>query len=165
MGLFRRGPRSLPTGERTAVSVSTIRTARTAGAPTGPQAGTVQGWAGLAVLAPHSYSGAYSGSPVSMRGGMVPGLQRQCGVEGLASGWYVPPSAAPAAVLGNAWAGSMYVGNAASGGAQRVGGAPSGGMGPITVRTMRANVTRAQIQQSGMAAVQWARALSPVAGA
>lgn len=171
--LFRRvaAGRPLPAGAAVGgVAVAPIRTAQ-AGAPAPAAAGTpgvVQGWAPGGNLTAPQYMGTYSGAPVSQRGGYSAGVQLLCGTEGLSSSWQVPayaggpsPLTGPGQ-LGNSWAGSQVIGNTA--GTQRVVGAPSGGIGPITARTMRAQVTRAQILQSGLSAVQWAQSLSPVTG-
>lgn len=165
MSLFRRRrPQAVPEATAGAawpggVAVAPIRTA--AAGATAP-AGQVQGWAGLGVQLPPSYAGAYSGTPVSMRGGMEAGLQRQGGTEGLCAAWTVPATTMPQTTLGNSWAATQRASNHP--GAQRVGGAPSGGLGPSNVRAMRGAVTAAQIRQSGLAAVQWAQSLTPVVG-
>lgn len=164
MSLFtRRRPAEpvdpLEAGWAAGVAVAPIRTGQVT--PDPPNGGQVQGWAGLGVQLPANYAGAYSGQPVSMRGGFTAGLQRQCGTEGLSAGWYLAPGVAGAG-LGNAWSGTQR--GSSSPGAQLVGGAPGAGLGPANVRTMRGNVTAAQIRQSGLAAVQWAQSLSPVIG-
>lgn len=164
MSLFRRKPAPAPVdpleaGWSAGVAVAPIRTGQIT--PDPPNGGQVQGWAGLSVQLPANYAGAYSGQPVSMRGGFGPGLQRRGGTEGLSAGWYLPPGMAGAG-LGNAWSGTQR--GASSPGAQLIGGAAGAGLGPANVRTMRGNITAAQIRQSGLAAVQWAQALSPVIG-
>lgn len=172
MRLFRRlaAGRPLPAGAAVGgVAASGIRTAQ-AGAHAA--AGQVQGWAPGGYITPHQYMGTYSGTPVTQRAAYSAGVQRLCGTEGLSSSWMVPAYAAGpspltgpggrATALGNSWAGSQVLGNTA--GTQRIVGSPSGGLGPITARTMRSQITRAQILQSGLSAVQWAQSLSPVAG-
>lgn len=167
MGLFRRRARPLPAGAQVGgVAVAPIRTAQAGAHAPG---GLVQGWApGGAYLLPPQYMGGYSGSPVTQRAAYSPGVQLLCGTEGLSSSWMAPPSPTGHSPLtgpgrlGNAWAGTQHLGDTA--GTQRIVGSPQGGIGPITARTMRANITRAQVLQSGLAAVQWAQSLSPVAG-
>lgn len=169
MGLFgrRRTAPALPADERAVVAVAPVRTSLaggTAGLPAGPHAGTIRPPAGLpGVLLPNAYQGGVGGAPVSMRGGFAAGLQRRSGTESMSAGWYYPPTTGAAAALGNPYAASQQ--RSGTPGAQRIGGAPNGSYGPITARAMRANITRAQITQSGLAAVQWARSLNPTSGA
>jgi hypothetical protein len=164
VSIFRRraaapAPEALNAGYGAGVTVAGV--APVAGAAHAPGGQQVRGWAGLGVQLPANYAGAYSGSPVSMRGGFTPGLQRRGGTECMSAGWYTPPTSAGTG-QGNSWQGTLRGG--ASAGAQLVGGSPAGSLGPSNVRAMRQEITAAQIRQSGLAAVQWAQSLSPVIG-
>jgi hypothetical protein len=153
VALFRRRrAAALPAVEPTAVAVAPIRTVTP---PTGPQ-GLAAGWAGMGVLHPSDQIGRFAGTQLTQVGGYVTEVQRWQGVEGTSSAWIVPPQVN----AGYGWQLSMHTGNAAE--AQRLLDGNNGGLGPITARAMRANVTAQQIRQSGLAAVQWAQALSPV---
>lgn len=161
MGIFRR--RSLPASQPAGVSVAPARGAARAAHGPGGQVG-IRGHAGLGYVHPSSYGGAFSGAAITQRPGLVPGVQRRCGTEQLNSGWYVPPNPADAATASPfPWMvtqrASYYPG------AQRSGGAPRGGMGPANAQAMRTQITRAQILQSGLGVVNWARQRPPAVGA
>lgn len=153
MSLFRRRPRQLPAREPVAVAVAPVLTGPE---PAGPR-GYTAGWAGMGVLHPSDQTGRYAGTQLTQVGGYVTELQRWQGVEGTSPGWIVPPQIG--AALGYSL--TLHTGNAAE--AQRLRDGNNGAVGPITARMMRANVTAAQIRQSGLAAVQWAQSLSPTA--
>lgn len=149
--MFGRKRAGLPATERTAVALAPVLTVP---AP-GQAGGLVRGWRGMGVIPASDQVGAYTGTAVTMRGGNVAEVQRRQGVEGLSASWYVPPQlATPTGALNN-MVNAGLIGN------QRLTGGTSGGVGPITARKMRANVTAAQVRQSGLSAVQWAQSLSP----
>lgn len=151
MGLFRRRP---PAGERVVVAPAAVRTI----APPPEPGGLVTGWGAVNVLPSSAQVGMFTGSTRTMRGGATLEVQKRQGVEGLSAGWMVPQRLDAS----TAWAITQHVGNAA--GYQRVVGGNTGQLGPITARTMRANVTAQAIRQSGASAVAWAQSLSPLAG-
>lgn len=162
MGIFSRR-RSLPAAQRAGVAVDPFRSA--AGGAHGP-AGTVgiRGHAGLGVQHPSQYLGGVSGTALTTRPGMVPGLQRRCGTESLNAGWYCPPNPADAATAAPfPWMATQRAGYYP--GSQRSGSTVQGGMGPVNAQAMRAGITRAQILQSGLGVVQWARQRPPTVGA
>lgn len=153
MALFRRKSAPvLPAGPAVAVAVAPVRTAAE---PAGPH-GYTAGWAGLGVIAAHEQIGRFDGTQLTMVGGYVTELQRFQGVEATSSAWIVPPqiNAAYGRQL------TMHTGSASE--VQRMRDGSNGGLGPISARQMRTNVTAQQIRQSGLAAVQWAQTLSPV---
>lgn len=161
MALFRRRrPQGVhgaqfvagPEGAPAAVSTTGVRTAAL---PTGP-GGFTAGYRPVGVLAAHEQIGAFAGGPLTMVGGYVDEVQKRQGVESLSVGWYLPATLTSS----TGYAITMRAGNPAE--VQRIVGGNNGGLGPITARQMRAQVTAAQIRQSGLAAIQWAQSLSPV---
>ena len=123
------------------------------------------GWKPFAPMAtPNMQTGAYDGTMLTQYPSMLPGVQLNCGVEGLRSNWYVPPGRGYGLPLGSVQLtqrggnvtpvqlnGQTYKGNQA---------------GPIASRTMAASVVAQQVRQSGTQAMQWARGLAgaPVSG-
>jgi hypothetical protein len=165
VGLFRRRrpapaaatATAAPGGASVGLPMATVPGAHGPGGLPG-----IRGWAGLGYVAPSAYAGAYSGDALTQRGSSSPGVQMRNGMEGLSSGWYTPPTTQPA-MAPYPWLATQRGSSAP--GPQRTQGAPSGGMGPITARAMRGQITRAQVLQSGLSVTQWARQLPPTFGA
>lgn len=161
MGIFgRRAPRGVAgsqysAGSEGAPASVTTGVVHTAPLPTGPD-GFTRGYRGLGVLSPDDQIGGWSGGPLTMVAGYTDEVQKRQGVESVDTGWYLPA----ALTSSTGYAITMHTGNAA--GVQRIIGGSNGQIGPITARQMRAQVTAAQIRQSGLAAVQWAQSLSPI---
>lgn len=152
MSLFRRRPRA-GTADPTVVATSPVGSVGAA-AGAGP-IGYTAGWAGLGTLHPSQYAGRFDGGQLTQLAGYVTEVQRRQGVEGIGTGWAVHGQLNPA----TGYLLTMRAGNPAD--VQRIVGGNNGSLGPITANQMRAAVTAAQIRQSGLSAVQWARSLSP----
>jgi hypothetical protein len=150
----RNRRRAVPAVQPAAVTMAPVGTI----APPQPASGYTTGWAPLPVHSASDQIGAYAGTQLTMRAGNVAEVQRIQGVEGLSSGWYVPARLSSS----TGYQITMRAGNAAE--VQRINGGSNGQLGPITARTMRANVTAQAVRQSGLSAVQWAQSLSSVAG-
>lgn len=142
-----------PEGAPAAVGTTTVRTAAL---PTGPGPGLTAGYRGSGVISADEQIGMFAGGPLTMVAGYVDEVQKRQGVESLSAGWFLPAQLTSS----TGYAITMRAGNAAE--VQRIVGGNNGGIGPITARQMRAQVTAAQIRQSGLAAIQWAQQLSPV---
>jgi hypothetical protein len=153
VSLFRRRPRRLPDTDPTVVASSPVGSVGAA-AGAGP-IGYTAGWAGLDVLTPQQYAGTFRGGQLTQLAGYVNEAQKRQGVEGLGSRWGVAGQLNPS----TGYLITMRAGNPAD--VQRIVGGNNGGLGPITANQMRAAVTAAQIRQSSLSAVQWARSLSP----
>jgi hypothetical protein len=150
---FGRKRAALPAAERVTVTVAPTRTIGPVPGPIGYAAG----YRGLPYLHASDQIGAFAGGQLTQRAGNVLEVQRKQGVEGLSAGWMVP--GARQATL--SWLADQQ--RAGYTGPQRSLGGTNGGLGPITAKAMRARVTAAQVRQSGTAAVDWARSLSPQA--
>lgn len=120
--------------------------------------GNIQGGTGWRAYptggAPMGQIGAFDGTLLNQFPAMLPGLQLKCGVESLSSAWSTPypsPRISP----------QISQQNANLPGAQRNGQTYTGGIGPLTVAQYQANITAAQIRQSGLSAMSWAKDLQP----
>lgn len=142
------------TSQVTTVAVAPVRSAAP---PTGP-IGYATGWAPMGVRPASDQIGAFAGTQLTQRAANVVELQKAQGVEGLSAGWYVPANLSSS----TGFQITMHAGNPAE--VQRIVGGSTGQLGPITARAMRANVTAQAVRQSGLSAVQWAAALSPLSG-
>jgi hypothetical protein len=83
------------------------------------------------------------------------GLMLRCGVEGLKSGWYTPTISVVPTFQQSQYPQRDRVGT------QRFGQGYTGGVGPVNVAAMNAAVVAAQIRQSGLSAMSWAKDLTP----
>lgn len=153
MALFgRRKPAAdLPAGEPVSVASALVQQVPRGVHPSGLTAG----WQGNGYLHPSQYMGVFAGGQLTMLGGATIEAQKRQGVESTSTAWYLPSNVT--ASLGYAM--TMRVGNPME--MQKLLDGNNGGLGPISAKQMRANVTAAQIRQSGLAAVQWAQSLSP----
>lgn len=152
LGLRRRRPP--PAREMVAVAAAPVRTI----APPPAATGYTTGYRPFPVWSAADQIGAFAGTQLTQRAGNVLEVQQRQGVEGLSSAWGVPAQLTSS----TGYLITLRAGNPAE--VQRIVGGTNGGVGPITARTMRANVTAQAVRQSGLAAVQWAQALSPISG-
>lgn len=84
------------------------------------------------------------------------GAQLNCGVNGLSSRLYTPSRSTT-----YTFQQTQYPDQTLS--AQRFGQTYTGPVGPLNVARMEANVVAGQVRQSGLAALSWARKLTPQA--
>lgn len=122
--------------------------------------GGTAGWRPMPGQAPGYHAdqqiGAYAGSMLNQFPALLPGMQLLNGREGGYSGYYTP-TAFP--VTNGGLSQTQNPSNVPGG--QRWGQAYGGPLGPISVAQLRANVTAQQVRQSGLAAMSWAKGLSP----
>lgn len=110
------------------------------------------GWRPMPVPSVPQQIGVYGDAILNQTPGIWPSTQLDCGVNGLRSTWVVlTASSVPY------WQQAQQEVNVP--GAQRMAGKPSAGMGPIGARTLKEQVFRAQVAQSGLKAMSWAQAL------
>lgn len=125
--------------------------------PHAPAPAGTAGWRAFpGVLAPHEQIGAYAGSMLNQFPAMLPGVQLHSGREGHNT-HYFTPTAQPVYLGGLSQ--TTRPNNIA--GAQRYGSMFGGPIGPITAQQNQAAVYAAQVKQSGLAALGWAKALTP----
>lgn len=137
------------------VAVAPIRTAPPATPHPGGGVGHANAGAAAGVMTPHQYNSGYAGSPLlTQRPGRVDEIQLWQGVEGMSSFLYTPPRMLDPVGYSISQQ-SAYLPDV-----QRTQGGNRGGLGPITARKMRQNVTAQQMRQSGLSALQWAAGLS-----
>lgn len=123
--------------------------------PQGP-GGYTAGWKGMPGSAnPSQQIGMFDGGMLSQFPAMISGVQRKQGRESGSSRWYYPSLT----VIPNGSVQQTTKPNNVNGG-QRYGSIYSGPLGPLSTRRMAGNVARAQVQQSGLQAMDWARSLS-----
>lgn len=129
-------------------------------APLGVSAAGIGGTAGWRPLPgqqnPSQQIGMYAGSLLNQFPAYLPGVQRSSGVEFLSSRWYYPTTG-PVALGGLTQ--TTRPNNIAGG--QRYGSHFSGPIGPISAQANAAAVVAAQVKQSGLAALNWAKRLNP----
>jgi hypothetical protein len=148
--MFGRGHRPAP-----AAAVVSIAPVVTGGLPTGPH-GLVNGWApGYGNPHASQQTGRFSGPPLTQYPARVDGPQLHGGREWGTTAWYTPTrfvqpaggptqvgtTGTPVPVLRN---GSVY----------------GGPIGPISSRAAQQNVAAAQVRQSGLSAMGWAKGLT-----
>lgn len=122
----------------------------------GPQWGVVTGWAPMAgYISQPQQIGMFAGQLLNQYPAMLPGVQRHSGREWGNSRWQTP-SKTPTP-NGNL---QLSQTPAQLAGGQRYGSLFSGPIGPVSARKNAAAVTRAQVQQSGLASLAWAQQLS-----
>lgn len=123
-------------------------------APTADRIGGTAGWRPFGVGAqPNEQIGAFDGSLLNQFPAKWDEPQLWGGVIGLNSHWQVPT----VSVLPY-WVQTQRPTNLPS--AQRDASRYTGGIGPLTARRFRANVTAAQVRQSGAQAMAWASDLN-----
>ncbi len=124
--------------------------------PQNPRVDGQAGWAAIAAtLAPWQQIGAFAGNLLNQYPASVPGVQLHSGREwGCANYYYPQINYLPNGSVQETQAPSNIAG------AQRYGSQYSGGIGPVNAKRNAAAVTAAQIRQSGLQAMNWARGLS-----
>lgn len=123
--------------------------------PPAPTALTA-GWRGMpGTQNPSQQIGVYDGQMLTQYPANLPGPQLLNGRVGNNPGWNFPLLAP--APLGN---NQLTTQGTADPGSQRYGSMYGGPIGPISARKYAARVTAAQVRQSGLQAMQWARGLS-----
>lgn len=125
--------------------------------PQGPMRGYEAGWAPMpGAQHPSQQIGVFAGQMLSQYPAMLPGAQLFQGREAGNSQWYYP--ALTVIPNGNL---QQTQANAVVAGGQRYGSIYSGPIGPISARAAQAAVTAAQVRQSGLSAMSWAKDLTP----
>ena len=120
-----------------------------------PPSGYAAGWKAAGHgQHPSDQIGAFDGQMLTQYPTNIPGVQLKGGTEGMRSNWYYPSMTS--IPLGSIQQ-TTRPNNITSG--QRWGSQYSGPIGPATAQAMRANVTTAQVRQSGLAAMYWAQGL------
>lgn len=149
MGLFRRrnpAPAPLPGAVLSAQALQHPQL----------QPGLTAGWAPMpGHQNPSQQIGLYDGRMLTQYPANLPGLQLLNGRIGNNPHWYTP-QVQPTALAGvqQTTRGTGFAG------AQRYGSIFGGPIGPTNVRQMQARLTAAQVRQSGLAMMQWARGLN-----
>lgn len=103
---------------------------------------------------PPNQIGLYGDNQLSQFPARWEGLMLRCGVEGLRDGWYTPSKS----VVPDFQQTQYPAVNVSP---QLMGANPGAPVGPVNVAAMQANVIAGQIRQSGLAAMSWARQLTP----
>lgn len=126
--------------------------------PGGPQWGTEAGWAPFGQgQAREQQIGAYAGQMLNQYPAMISGVQLDNGLSdsGVGSRWYYPAlTAIPNGSLQQTQRPNNVIGS------QRYGSIYSGPLGPVNAKAATAAVAAAQVRQSGLAAMGWARGLN-----
>lgn len=99
--------------------------------------------------------GMFDGTLLNQYPVNLPGVQLLSGREGNNPRWYYP-TLAPTPLGNN----QQTTQGTAFAGAQRFGSMFGGPIGPITARLFAARVSAAQVRQSGLQAMTWARGLN-----
>jgi hypothetical protein len=149
--MFGRGQRPAP-----AAAVVAIAPVVTAGPPTGLGPGLLNGWApGYGSPHPSQQVGRFSGPPLTQYPARIEGPQLHGGREWGTSGWFTPTRFVQPA------GGTTQVGTVGTPvPVLRNGSTFTGPIGPISARSVQTNVAAAQVRQSGLSAMGWAKALT-----
>lgn len=124
----------------------------------GPREGYVTGWKampGAEFATPNNQTGAFAGQLLNQYPAYLPGVQLRQGREYGNSAWYTPTqSYVPNGTI------QLTQQHGQVPGGQRSGSRYQGGIGPVTARGYKANVTKAQAAQSGLEQLAFASNLN-----
>lgn len=115
------------------------------------------GWQAAPVVAPWQQIGAFNGRMLNQFPARLEGVQLHSGREWGNSAYYTP-YAQPGAVGNGGLTQTTRPNNIAS--AQRYGSIFQGPIGPLSATKMQADVVAAQIRQSGVSMLGWAKGLT-----